>query len=78
MDLFAAIQSGDADEIRALLARDRSQATARNQRGISALMLALYMRRQDIAQLLQAAIPALDMFEAAALGQTDRIARFED
>ena len=74
MDIFAAIQSGDKQKIRDLLVRDPSQAAARNQQGLSALMLALYMRQREIADLLLSANPPLDMFEAAALGNTDRIA----
>ena len=74
MDLFAAVQSGNTDEVRDLLVRDPALVNARNQQGISALMLALYMRRTEIANLLQCAHPALDIFEAAALGKTDRIA----
>jgi uncharacterized protein len=73
MEIFAAIQSGDKQKVRDLLARDPSQAAARNQQGLSALMLALYMRQREIADLLLSANPLLDMFEAAALGNTDRI-----
>jgi ankyrin repeat protein len=37
-------------------------------------MLALYMRQREIADLLLSANPKLDLFEAAALGNTDRVA----
>ena len=36
-------------------------------------MLALYMRQREIADLLLSAGPALDIFEAAALGKSDRL-----
>ena len=72
--IFAAIQAGDKDKLRDLLAHDPESASARNEQGISALMLALYMRRVEIAELLQAAKPDLDIFEAATLGKTEQIA----
>jgi len=72
--IFAAIQAGDKDKLRDLLAHDPESASARNEQGISALMLALYMRRGEVADLLQAARPVLDIFEAATLGKTEQIA----
>ena len=72
--LFAAIQSGDKEQLRTLLAADPSLAAARNQHGISALMLAVYMRRAQLAELIQAAKPELDIFEAAALGKSEQLA----
>ena len=72
--IFAAIQAGDKDKLRDLLTQDPASASARNEQGVSALMLALYMRRAEIAELLQSAKPDLDIFEAAALGKTERIA----
>lgn len=72
--LFDAIQSGDQETLRTLLAADASLASARNQQGLSALMLAVYMRRTPLAELIQAAKPELDVFEAAALGKSERLA----
>jgi uncharacterized protein len=71
--IFAAIQAGEVDKLRGLVAEDSAAASARNEQGVSALMLALYMRRAEIAELLQSAQPDLDIFEAATLGKTERI-----
>jgi ankyrin repeat protein len=72
-DVLAAIQSGDLDLLRQLISRDRAAAAARDTNGVSALMNALYRGRQDMVEVLLAAEPALDIFEAAALGHAGRI-----
>jgi uncharacterized protein len=72
--IIAAIQSGDKEKVRDLLAQDPSAAAARNEKGVSAIMLALYMRREEILELLQSASITLDIFEATSLGKTERIA----
>jgi uncharacterized protein len=71
--VIAAIQAGDKDRLRDLLAHHPESASAHNEQGVSALMLALYMRRAEIGELLQGAKPELDIFEAAALGKTERV-----
>src|SRR5579864_2983543 len=71
--IIAAIQSGDKEKVRTLLAQDPSAAAARNEQGVSAIMLALYNRRKEILELLEAASPSLDIFEATSLGKTVRI-----
>ena len=71
--IIAAIQSGDKEKVCDLLAQDPSAAAARNEKGVSAIMLALYMRREEILELLQSASMSLDIFEATSLGKTTRI-----
>jgi ankyrin repeat protein len=44
----------------------------------SAILTALYMRKQDELQQLLAAGPALTIFEAAALGRADRVRELVD
>ncbi len=68
-EIFEAIKAGDADRVSALVAGDSSLATARNEQGISAIMWALYNQRRDLAELVSAAQPSLDVMEAAALGR---------
>ena len=68
-EIFEAIKAGDADRVSALVAGDSSLATARNEQGISAIMWALYNQRRDLAALVSAAQPSLDVMEAAALGR---------
>ncbi|HKW17498.1 MAG TPA: ankyrin repeat domain-containing protein [Terriglobales bacterium] len=71
-DMIAAVQSGGTDEVRKLLRDDPSLASAKDANGVSALMQAYYYRRGDIAELLCAA-KTLDIFEATAAGEDDRV-----
>lgn len=73
-DLFAALQAGDAGRVAELLADDPALAAARNPGGVSALLQARYQLRSDLVDLLRAAHPGLDVFEAAALGEQERLA----
>src|SRR5688572_18599142 len=66
------IQRGDVDGFRPLLADEPQLANARDEKGVSLLMLACYHRQTAIASLLAEARP-LDVFEAAALGAKDRL-----
>jgi|SRR5438270_10228088 len=72
-DVIAAVQGGDAAKIRSLLQDDPSLATAKDANGVSALMFAFYYRRPEIADLLLAAKPNLDIFEATAAGKSDKV-----
>jgi ankyrin repeat protein len=72
-ELFAAIDAGDGAAVEAVLAADRDAALARDPDGVTATMHALYRGRPRIAETIAAALPALDVFEAAALGRTDRV-----
>ena len=72
-DVITTVQSGDVDAIRKLLADDPELASAEDANGVSALMLAFYFRRAEIADLLLAAKPELDIFEATAAGKADRV-----
>jgi ankyrin repeat protein len=72
-DVIEAIESGNADRLKELLAADRSLGSARDASGVSALMQALYRHRKDMAELLRRARPELDIFEAASLGRADLV-----
>ncbi len=72
--IFQAIGTGDLARLRAFLAEDASLAATRNEQGVSALLVALYHRRQDMAAELLGAGAPLDVLEGAALGRTDRVA----
>jgi len=73
-EVIAAVQSADAEKLRALLAAEPSLAAARDGSGVSAIMHALYRRRKDMVDLLLAARPELDIFEATAAGHSERVA----
>jgi uncharacterized protein len=72
-EAIAAIQAGDIEALRRLLAEDQSLAAARDASGVSAIMQALYRRRQDMVEELLAAGAKLDFFEAASLGRGERV-----
>jgi uncharacterized protein len=72
-ELIGAIDAGDATAVRALLAADPALAAARDADGVSATMHALYHGQAAISEMLAAALPELDIFEAAALARIDRV-----
>jgi ankyrin repeat protein len=72
-DLIDAIDAGDPSAVAAIVNADRSAASTRDSSGVSATLHALYRGRVDLAEAVAAASPALDVFEAAALGRLDRV-----
>lgn len=71
--LFDAIEAGDLDKVRALVATEPRLAAARNDQGASAVLVACYRGRRDIVAALRSRHRDLDVFEAAALGDVDRL-----
>jgi ankyrin repeat protein len=75
---FQAVQSGNASKVAALLAADASLANAKNEKGQSAVLLAVYSGRKEIRDLLLARGVALELHEAAAAGQLARVKQIVD
>ena len=73
-EVIAAIQAGDAEQLKSLLAQDRTLATARDASGVSAMMHSLYRQRKDMVDLLRAANFEFDIFEASSMGRSDLVA----
>ena len=73
-EVMAAIQAGDRNKLSTLLAENPALASARDDAGVSAVMQAVYHRRAELLPLLLASHRGLDIFEAGALGRTDRAA----
>lgn len=71
--LFAAIESGDAEKLSTLLAADPALAEARVGQGLSAVRAALYGGHPELVDQILAAGPELDVFDAAAVGDVDRL-----
>ncbi len=71
--LFAAIRSGDAAAVRALLDTQPGLAAAKNEQGQSPVLAAVYSSRTEIRDLLIARGASLEFHEAAAAGQLDRV-----
>ncbi|MGH9224245.1 MAG: ankyrin repeat domain-containing protein [Acidimicrobiales bacterium] len=78
MDIFAAIEAGDSDQVHAIVAGDPSAAAARNEAGLSAVLAALYRHDLDAVRAILAANPPLDLFDAAAVGDSSRLAELLD
>lgn len=69
--LLEAVKSGDAPTVRELLAREPALAAARDEQGLSAVLLACYRRHTEVRDALLAAGPPLDALELAAVGDAD-------
>src|SRR5215218_6706719 len=67
--IFEAIQQGDAERVRELA----DAAGQRNDEGVSALLFAQYYGRDELVEALRPRRGALDVFEAAALGDVERL-----
>jgi ankyrin repeat protein len=67
---FAAIATGDVGEVRKLVESRPALAAARDGDGLSAVLRAAYAGEAEILELLLDANPALDVFDAAAVGRT--------
>jgi ankyrin repeat protein len=77
-DVFEAIRAGDAERLRTLVAANAARASLVGDAGISALMFALYHRRRDLVDILLAADPELNVFDAAALGDAPFVTEMLD
>jgi ankyrin repeat protein len=75
---FQAVQSGNAIKVAALLDADASLAKAKNEKGQSAVLMAVYTGRNEIRDLLLARGIALELHEAAAAGQLARVKQIVD
>ncbi len=68
--LFEAIAAGDEDAVQELVEAEPGLAEKRNDAGLSPVLHALYNGKANIAERLLDANPALDVFDAAAVGRT--------
>jgi ankyrin repeat protein len=78
MAFFLAVRSGDAEAVRELLALDPALAEARDEQGVSAVLMAVYRGQKAVLDVLLAVGPALDLFEAAAIGDAERLGHLLD
>jgi ankyrin repeat protein len=72
-DLFEAIEAGDDARVDALLEADPALASSPDASGVSALMRALYRFDKPLIETVKRRVDALDIFEAAAFGEVDRL-----
>lgn len=75
---FDLVKMGDIENLRKRLAADPTQASARNEQGLSLLMFARYQFKMEAVEAILATGLALDLFEAAALGRVERLRELLD
>ena len=72
-ELFEAIEGGDTGRVDAILDADPPLASSRDSSGVSALMRALYRFDKALTGTVKRRVDTLDIFEAAAFGDLDRL-----
>ncbi len=72
-DLFASLRLGDTPAVARMLESEPTLVQARNEQGISAVLMACYMGRKEIRDLLIAKGARLELHEAAAAGHSPRV-----
>jgi len=77
-EIFDAVRAGDTGRLRTLLGANPGLAGVRNERGHTPVLIAQYRDKADAVALLLAAEPELDIFDAAAVGRTQRVADWLD
>jgi ankyrin repeat protein len=68
-----AVKKGDRAAVDRMLEADPSLASAKDENGTSAVLLAHYYGKADVAAALLSRSPALDVFEAATAGDAKRV-----
>jgi uncharacterized protein len=72
-ELFEAIEAGDEVRVDTKLDADPALASSRDASGVSALMRALYRFDKPLIETVKKRVDELDVFEAAAFGDVDRL-----
>ena len=72
-ELFEAIEAGDVGRVDAMLDADPPLASSRDASGVSALMRAVYRFDKALTDAVKKRVDSLDLFEASAFGDLDRI-----
>jgi len=73
---FQVIQARDTAAVKRMLAAEPELASARNDKGQSALLLTVYSGNKELCDVLQAQGIPLELHEAAALGRLERVKHF--
>lgn len=77
-DLFRAVRSRDKDRLRDLISADPSLLRAVSPEGETPVLTAVYDRAMDLVEVLLSQGGDLDIFEAAAVGDRDLVAKLLD
>src|SRR5688572_13345319 len=73
-----AVKKGDRATVDRMLDADPSLAAAKDESGTSAVLLAHYYGKAEVAEALLSRTPELDVFEAATAGDAKRVAALVD
>jgi len=77
-EIFDVVRAGDTARLKALLAAEPGLVNVRNERGHSPVLIAQYHHKKEAVAVLLAAEPDLDLFDAASVGDTTRVAALLD
>lgn len=69
---WTAVTTGDRATVESLVRAKPELATA-GRDGVSAILIAMYHHKPEVVACLRARVESLDIFEAAALGEVDRV-----
>lgn len=72
-DFIKLLQTGTLDQVRKILEKQPELAATHTEQGLSGLMQVIYMGKMDLARLLASQRGDLSIFEAAAMGNLDRV-----
>lgn len=72
-DMMAAVKAKDVARVKALLDQDASLVNTRTPDGESSILTSVYYGAREITELLLARGAELNLFEAVALGETERV-----
>ena len=79
IEFIETVKAGDAEQVRTILEQNPALAEARDENGVSALMLTRYYHANDLlTHAVRAARRDVDLFEAATLGEVDRLRELLD
>ncbi|MDO8506627.1 MAG: ankyrin repeat domain-containing protein [Candidatus Limnocylindria bacterium] len=72
-EFIEAVKKGDRETVERMLSADSALVGAKDENGTSAILLAHYYGRKDVARALLARKPSLDIFEASTAGDVERV-----
>jgi uncharacterized protein len=76
--LIDAIKAGEFERVKAMVSAEPTLIDARSRTGESAILTAVYHRQKEIVNLLVARGAPMDLFEASAAGEIERVERLLD
>jgi uncharacterized protein len=75
-EMFTAVKSRDVTRVKELLSQDETLAHTKTENGESPLLLSVYYGAKDVTEFLLHRGVELNMFEAASIGNTQKVQEF--